>query len=78
MVLLSKSKQRKIVLIQPPSSCVDIDSLEPNIGLLYIAAVLRQDSSFTTKEQLEDFFNKTALNVFSSSNFSVAIRKEKE
>lgn len=31
----------KIVLINPPSNCVDDDHLEPQLGLLYIASVLR-------------------------------------
>lgn len=35
---------KKIVLINPPSSCVEDDHLEPQLGLLYIAAVLRENS----------------------------------
>lgn len=31
----------KIVLINPPSNCVDDDHLEPQLGLLYIASLLR-------------------------------------
>jgi radical SAM superfamily enzyme YgiQ (UPF0313 family) len=33
----------KIVLINPPSLCVDDDRLEPSLGLLYIASMLRQN-----------------------------------
>jgi len=33
----------KIVLINPPSNCVDDDRLEPQLGLLYIASVLREN-----------------------------------
>jgi anaerobic magnesium-protoporphyrin IX monomethyl ester cyclase len=32
----------KILLINPPSNCVDDDRLEPHLGLLYIASVLRE------------------------------------
>jgi len=32
----------KVILINPPSSCVEDDRLEPQLGLLYIAAVLRE------------------------------------
>jgi anaerobic magnesium-protoporphyrin IX monomethyl ester cyclase len=45
MVLLSKSRQKRVTLIQPPSNCVDDDRLEPNLGLMYIAAVLRQNKN---------------------------------
>ena len=33
----------KIILINPPSNCVDDDRLEPQLGLLYIASVLREN-----------------------------------
>ncbi len=33
-----------VVLINPPSDCVDDDRLEPQLGLLYIAAVLRENN----------------------------------
>ncbi len=32
-----------VVLINPPSNCVEDDRLEPQLGLLYIAAVLREN-----------------------------------
>jgi anaerobic magnesium-protoporphyrin IX monomethyl ester cyclase len=32
----------KILLVRPPSNCVDDDRLEPPLGLLYLAAVLRE------------------------------------
>ena len=35
---------KKIILITPPSSCVEDDHLEPQLGLLYIAAVLRENN----------------------------------
>ncbi|EKD49229.1 MAG: radical SAM protein [uncultured bacterium] len=44
MVLLSNTRQIKVVLIQPPSNCVEDDRLEPPLGLLYIAAVLKKDT----------------------------------
>jgi len=33
----------KVTLINPPSNCVDDDRLEPQLGLLYIASVLREN-----------------------------------
>lgn len=33
----------KVILINPPSNCVDDDRLEPQLGLLYIASVLREN-----------------------------------
>jgi radical SAM superfamily enzyme YgiQ (UPF0313 family) len=36
-------KVRRILLIQPPSDLVDDDRVEPPLGLLYIAACLKQD-----------------------------------
>lgn len=33
----------KVILINPPSDCIDDDRLEPQLGLLYIAAVLREN-----------------------------------
>ncbi|HLP60105.1 MAG TPA: radical SAM protein [Candidatus Deferrimicrobium sp.] len=35
---------RNVVLINPPSDCVEDDRLEPQLGLLYIAAVLRENN----------------------------------
>jgi anaerobic magnesium-protoporphyrin IX monomethyl ester cyclase len=32
-----------VILINPPSDCVDDDHLEPQLGLLYIASVLREN-----------------------------------
>ena len=34
---------RDVILINPPSDCVDDDRLEPQLGLLYIASVLRKN-----------------------------------
>lgn len=34
----------RIVLINPPSNCVENDRLEPQLGLLYIAAVLKENT----------------------------------
>ncbi|MFX0140426.1 MAG: B12-binding domain-containing radical SAM protein, partial [Candidatus Hodarchaeota archaeon] len=33
----------QIILINPPSKCVDDDHLEPQLGLLYLAALLREN-----------------------------------
>lgn len=33
----------KVILINPPSNCVDDDHLEPQLGLLYIASVVREN-----------------------------------
>jgi len=33
----------KVILINPPSNCLDDDRLEPQLGLLYIASVLREN-----------------------------------
>lgn len=33
----------KVILTNPPSNCVDDDRLEPQLGLLYIASVLREN-----------------------------------
>ena len=35
----------KVILINPPSNCVDDDHLEPQLGLLYIASTLRLNGS---------------------------------
>jgi len=35
-------KELKIVLINPPSNCVDDDRIEPPLGLLYIVSMLRE------------------------------------
>ena len=38
------SKKIQIILINPPSSCVEDDRLEPPLGILYIIAMLRERS----------------------------------
>ena len=48
----------KVILINPPSNCIDDDHLEPQLGLLYIASVLRENNIST---QIYDMTGKNTL-----------------
>ncbi len=62
--LMVMQKNTKVVLVNPPSLCVDDDRLEPHLGLLYVASAAREKgyrdvtisdmSGCQTAEEVED------------------------